>query len=168
MDYRYRLTNRLLPREVYSISGPSATHAQGALIQDFLINLHDKGQREALIGKLEESIGSELIRLNAKLGTSPLEAAARAGIWVDAPKPPKFEDVDEMIMGARSAVGVPLAQLFPIREWTQAYEHYRYQVRIFAFSEFFESATAAARTAMQKILGISSDAFYQSIRRTRQ
>jgi HD superfamily phosphohydrolase len=145
MDYRYRLTNRLLPREVYSISGPSATHAQGALIQDFLINLHDKGQREALIGKLEESIGSELIRLNAKLGTSPLEAAARAGIWVDAPKPPKFEDVDEMIMGARSAVGVPLAQLFPIREWTQAYEHYRYQVRIFAFSEFFESATAAAR-----------------------
>jgi hypothetical protein len=130
--------------------------------------LHDKGQREPLIAKLEESIGSELMRLDASLGATPVEAAARTGVWVDAPKPPKFEDVDEMIMGARSAVGVPLAQLFPIREWTQAYEHYRYQVRIFAFSEYFEMTATAARAAMQKILGISSDAFYESIRRSRR
>jgi hypothetical protein len=116
-DYRYRLVNRLLPREVYSISGPSATHAQGALIEDFLIDLHDRGRREALITKLEESIGGELMGIDNSLGATAVEAAARAGVWVDAPKPPKFEDVDEMIMGARSAVGVPLAQLFPIREW---------------------------------------------------
>jgi HD superfamily phosphohydrolase len=167
-DYQYRLINRLLPREVYSISGPSATHAQGELIQDFLIDLHDRDRRELIITELEDAIGSELLKLDPALGTTNEEAAARAGVWVDAPKPPKFEDVDEMVMGSRSAAGVPLAQLFPIREWTQAYEHYRYQVRIFAFSEYYDIAAAAAKAAMQRVLRISSDLFYENIRRTRR
>lgn len=167
-NYQYRLVNRLLPREVYSISGPSATHAERLLIQDFLIDLHDRRRREALISGLEQAIGEELLKLDSRLGASPVEAAARAGVWVDAPKPPKFEDVDEMVMDRRSAAGVPLAQLFPIREWTQAYEHYRYQARIFAFSEYFDVAAAAAKTAMQRMLGISSDSFYESVRRTRR
>jgi HD superfamily phosphohydrolase len=51
-NYQYRLINRLLPREVYSISGPSATHAERLLIQDFLIDLHDRQHRDALIGDL--------------------------------------------------------------------------------------------------------------------
>jgi hypothetical protein len=121
-----------------------------------------------LIAALEQAIGEELLKLDAKLGKTPKEATARAGVWVDAPKPPKFEDVDEMVMGATSAAGVPLAQLFPIREWTQAYEHYRYQVRIFAFSEYFETTTAAAKAAMQRTLGIASDAFYDGIKRERK
>jgi uncharacterized protein len=167
-NYQYRLINRLLPREVYSISGPSATHAERLLIQDFLIDLHDRQHRDALIGDLERAIGEELLKLDPSLGSTGVEAAARAGVWVDAPKPPKFEDVDEMVMDRRSAAGVPLAQLFPIREWTQAYEHYRYQARIFAFSEYFDLTAAAAKTAMQRILEISSDTFYESIRRTRR
>jgi HD superfamily phosphohydrolase len=167
-SYKYRLVNRLLPREVYSISGPSATHAEGVLIQDFLIDLHDRQRRDGIIRELEQTIGDELLKIDSSLGSSSAEATARAGVWVDAPKPPKFEDVDEVIMGASSmAAGVPLAQLFPIREWTQAYEHYRYQVRIFAFSEYFDVATAAAKTAMQRRLGIFSDSFYASIRRAR-
>lgn len=167
-NYRYRLVNRLLPREVYSISGPSATHAEGMLIQEFLIDLRDRTQREGLITDLERTIGEELQRIDRNVGATPEEAVARAGIWVDAPKPPRFEDVDEMIRGARTSAGVPLAQLFPIREWTQAYEHYRYQVRIFAFSEYFEIAATAAKSAMKGILGISSDSFYESIRRERR
>jgi HD superfamily phosphohydrolase len=168
-EYQYRLMNRLLPREVYSISGPSATHAEGVLIQDFLTELHDRRLRKTLIDDLERLIGDELIKMDSALGPTPSEAAARAGIWVDAPKPPKFEDVDEMIMGARStSAGVPLAQLFPIREWTQAYEHYRYQVRIFAFSRYFAIAAAAAKAAMKQRLRISSDSFYDRIRRTRR
>lgn len=167
-NYRYRLVNRLLPREVYSISGPSATHAEGMLIQEFLIDLQDRTQREGLITDLERTIGEELQRIDRNVGATPEEAVARAGIWVDAPKPPRFEDVDEMIRGARTSAGVPLAQLFPIREWTQAYEHYRYQVRIFAFSEYFEIAATAAKSAMKGILGISSESFYESIRRERR
>jgi hypothetical protein len=167
-DYVYRLINRLTPREVYSISGPSATHAGGMLIQDFLIDLHDRKRRDEIIGQLEEAIGSNLIKLDAKLGPQPSGAIAQAGVWVDVPKPPKFEDVDDMVKGSSSAsTSVPIAQIFPIREWTQAYEHYRYQVRIFAFSEYCELASKAAKAAMQEILGISSSTFYDGIRRDR-
>ncbi len=62
---------------------------------------------------------------------------------------------------------MPLAQIFPIREWTQAYEHYRYQVRILAFSEYCEVALRAAKTAMQRVIGIEGDTFYDGIRRNR-
>ena len=167
-SYRYRLVNCLLPRAVYSISGPSATHAEGILIQDFLMDLQDRTRREALITDLERAIGEELQKLDNAIGSTPQEATARTGIWVDAPKPPRFEDVDEMIRGARTSAGVPLAQLFPIREWTEAYLHYRYQVRTFAFSEYFDIATMAAKNAMKRILEISSDSFYDGIRRERR
>lgn len=167
-NYRYRLINRLLPREVYSISGPSATHAEGVLIEDFLMDLHDRELRFEIINNLERAIGEELLKLDSKFAATAEEAMARAGVWVDAPKPPKFEDVDEMVMGATSAAGVPLAQLFPIREWTHAYEHYRYQVRIFAFSEYYEITKKAAKAAMQRILEIASDTFYEGIERERK
>jgi len=169
IDYRYRLVNRFLPREVYSISGPSATHAAGTLIKEFFLDMHDRERREALLTDLERAIGEELLKLEPEMGGGdPFEAAAQAGIWVDAPKPPKFEDVDEMVMGAKSSPGVALAHLFPIREWTEAYEHYRYEVRIFAFSEHFDITATAAMAAMKRLLGISSDSFYETIRRERR
>jgi HD superfamily phosphohydrolase len=167
--YRYRLVNRMLPREGYSISGPAATHAARPLIQDFLMELNDRQLRDGRIRDLEYAIGEELLKLDSTLGTEPLEATALVGVWVDAPKPPKFEGVDEMVVGPReTSSGVPLAQLFPIREWTQAYEHYRYQVRIFAFSEYFDITAVAAKLAMQRKLGIASDSFYESIKRERR
>ena len=145
-EYAYRLINRLVPREVYSISCPSATHAEGELIEEFLLKLNDKEPRKKIIGELEQAISEELLVLDADLATSASEAAARAGIWVDAPKPPKFEDVYEVVMDTRSAShDFSLSQVFPIREWTQAYEHYRYQVRIFAFSEYSDLAAEAAK-----------------------
>jgi hypothetical protein len=133
------------------------------------MELNDRQLRDNRIRELEYAIGEELLKLDPSLGVDPLEALASAGVWVDAPKPPKFEGVDEMVMGPRaSSSGVPLAQLFPIREWTQAYEHYRYQVRIFAFSEHYDSTATAAKLAMQRKLGIASDSFYESIRRERR
>jgi HD superfamily phosphohydrolase len=168
-DYRYRLANRLVAREVYSISAPSATHAAGELLQEFLLDLHDRKRRDAVIATLEEAIGTELIKLNADLGPEPANAVAHAGVWVDAPKPPQFENVDEMVLGAKSdAPGIPVMQIFPIRQWTEAYEHYRYQVRIFSFSEYWDLTAKAAKAAMQKVLRISDDSFYSSIRRDRE
>ena len=51
-EYAYRLTNSLVPREVYNISGPSATHAQEVLIVEFLINLHERAQRDRVLPTL--------------------------------------------------------------------------------------------------------------------
>ncbi len=113
-----------------------------------------------MIASLEDAIGTELIKLDGNLGPGSAQAIARAGVWVDAPKRPQFENVDEMVIGARSdAPGIPLMQIFPIRQWTEAYEHYRYQVRIFSFSEYWELTSRAAKAAMQQKLGISDDDF---------
>ena len=168
-NYAYRLINRLLPREVYSISGPSATHAQAELVQNFLLHLHDRKLHDKIIKDLEQAIGEELVNLEPKLGPESAKAIALAGVWVDAPRPPKFEDVDDMVIGAKVAPpGVPLAQIFPIREWIQAYQAYRYQVRIFAFSEYYKLTVDAAKTAMKRTIGISSQSFYDSIQRVRK
>ncbi|MGH7015153.1 MAG: HD domain-containing protein [Stellaceae bacterium] len=167
-NYTYRLVNRFLPREVYSISGPSASHASRVIIQEFLLKLHDKKLRESLISDLERAIGVELIKSRPELGTSVSEALAQAGVWVDAPTPPKFEDIDTLVGGSKSTdAGVAVAQIFPIRQWTEAYEHYRYQVRIFSFSEYWASTRDAAKTAMKSVLKISGDEFYDNIRRGR-
>lgn len=167
-DYTYRIINRLVPRELYSIGGPPPTHAEGELIGEFLLDIQERKERNRLVGDLERAIGEELVKLDQDLGPDPIEATAQAGVWVDAPKPPKFEDVDETLVDAGSAsMGVPLADVFPIREWTQAYQAYRYQVRIFAFSEYWDTASKAAKAAMQRVLNISSDSFYDGIRRGR-
>jgi hypothetical protein len=63
------------------------------------------------------------------------------------------------------AGGVPLKTIFPIAQWIDAYTHYSYPVRIFAFSEFREKTIDAARTAMQKVVGIKGNEFYEGIKR---
>lgn len=165
--YAYRLVNRLVPREVYNVSGPSATHAQKVMIEP-LLDVHDRKRRNEVVSRLEYAIGEELLKLKPELGSNPEEAAATAGVWVDAPKPPDFEGVDEMVMGTQGSTPAgPVMQIFPIREWIQAYEHYRYQVRIFAFSEYWDIAKVAGRKAMEHILEIYSDEFYRGIERQR-
>ena len=74
-----------------------------------------------------------------------------------------------MVGNARDTnLGVPIAQVFPVREWVEAYQHYRYQVRIFAFSEYWELTRDAAKLAMMRVLGISGEDFYDGIRRDRR
>jgi hypothetical protein len=126
------------------------------LIEKFLRSLEDKKRRDRILRDLEQAIGAELLTRNPNLGSNHEEALVRAGMWVDAPKQPSFEDVHEMIRGEKSETGVPLEQLFPVRMWRESYAAYRYQVRIFAFSEYVSISKDSAIAALQQVLGISS------------
>jgi HD superfamily phosphohydrolase len=166
-EYAYRIVHRLLPREVYRLSGDAATHAERPLLTDFLTNLQDNEKREGLISQVEQAMGQELNMLG--VGTSAEDALYKAGVWLDVPSPPKFEDIEDLVM--RADQGAPDAQfteVFPVGQWTQAYTHFRYAVRIFSFSEYVTQTEIAAKRAMQKILNIKADSFYKKVRRSRQ
>ncbi len=168
-NYSYRLLNRLIPRETYGLGGDVATHEDRPLLTDFLTNLQDKSKSGELVRNLEHVIGKELIKLDASLGPTPEDALCKAGVWVDVPKAPKFEDVDELVKGdVINSPGVPIMQIFPVSQWTQAYTHFRYSVRIFSFSEYWDITKKAARTAMEEIIKIHDDSFYLKVGRTRQ
>ena len=168
-EYSYRLLNRLLPREVYRLWGGAASHADRALLTDFLTDMQNKERRDQLIRKLEEAIGEELTKLNPELGETPSDALSTTGVWVDVPKAPTFEGVDELVIGGtEEVVGVTLMQLFPINQWTQAYTHYRYHVRVFSFSDYWDATNTAAQSAMQRVIGIQGNAFYERVRRVRE
>jgi len=104
-----------------------------------------------------------------RVGTSPEDALYKAGVWLDVPSPPKFEDVEELVMRAdQGGSDTQFAEVFPVGQWTQAYTHFRYAVRIFSFSEYVTKTEVAAKRAMQKILNIKADSFYEKVRRSRQ
>jgi HD superfamily phosphohydrolase len=167
-EYTYRIKNRLLPREVYRFGGGTTSHAEGELLADFLTDLRDPGQGDATVSRLEKAIGEQLLQADANLGPEWSDALRKAGVWLDIPKPPKFEDVNVLISsGEGISDGVQIAQVFPISQWTQAYTAFRYYVRIFAFSEYMEKTEAAAKVAMQEVIGIKGDRFYQEVRRSR-
>ena len=166
-EYGYRIRNRLLPREVYRFGGGATSHAEGALLADFLTNLQDFTQRNHLVSELEKRIGEELLKLNSKLGSNWNEALLNAGVWLDIPKQPKFEDINVLVSGESAADGVQIAEIFPISQWTQAYTAFRYYVRIFAFSEHCQATETAAKTALQKVMKIKGDQFYKEARRSR-
>ena len=167
-SYLYRLQNRLLPREVYGLGGDVATHAERPLLTDFLTSLQDKEARAGLVADIERAIGEELLIIDSALGPAPQDALLSAGVWLDVPKTPRFEDVEELVVRDTPNVsGVPLLDVFPIGEWTEAYAHYRYRVRIFAFSEYCAKVELAAKRAMQRIIKIEGDSFYQRVKRVR-
>jgi HD superfamily phosphohydrolase len=167
-DCSYRLVNRLLPREIYRLSAAITSHAEKPLLADFLTDLQDHEKRNELVKNLEQEIGQELIKLDETLPKDWEEALRQAGVWVDIPKAPEFEDVDKLVLGLRSgAPDVQLLSVFPIDRWVQAYTHFRYYVRIFSFSEYRDAAMNAAKKAMQKIIGIKGDEFYETIKRVR-
>lgn len=166
-EYPYRLIYRLLPREVYCLTGVDQGYAEGKILTDFLTDLQDKSKSPSLIRALEDAIGDELIKIDSNFGSSAEEALFKAGVWVDLPKPPKFEDVDELIVSRTAGPGYPLRKVFPINEWTDAYTHYRYPVRIFAFSEYTEFVKDAAKNAMKLIINIKSEEFYKNSSRVR-
>jgi HD superfamily phosphohydrolase len=167
-EYAYRLIYRLLPREVYCLNGAAATHAERPILGDFLTDLQDRAKKLQRIKELEQAIGQELLKVDSTLGKNVDEVLVKTGIWVDVPKPPKFEDVDELVMHkTNNSYGVPLKDLFPIGEWTEAYTHYRYPVRIFSFSEYYYLAMEAAKSAMQKVIKIQAESFYTKVMRIR-
>lgn len=165
----YRIVTRLLPREVFRLSGAAATHAEGINLKDFLTTIVDPQRRDKTKWELEKAIGEELLKNAPDLGKTPEDALFAAGVWVDVPSAPKFEDVDEIVIGeAPHGPGVPLLQLFPISHWTDAYTHYRYSVRVFAFSEYSDLVEKSGKAAMKRIIKIYSEAFYSAVRRNRE
>jgi hypothetical protein len=138
------------------------SHAEGALIKNFFSSLQDKARRDELIEPLETEIGEELLRQNKKLGGDAKEALWNAGVWVDVPKAPKFEDMKVLIGRTKDTAGVPIKDIFPIGQWTEAYEAHRFYVRIYAFSESTGETEVAARRAIENVIAIKSDEFFQN------
>jgi len=166
-EFGYRIRNRLLPREVYRFGGGATSHAEGALLADFLTNLQDLTQRPKLVEDLEKNIGGELLRLKSNLAPNWREALLKAGVWLDIPKQPKFEDINVLISSEAAHNGVQISEVFPISQWTQAYTAFRYYIRIFAFSEYLALTETAAKIALQKVMKIKGDQFYKEAKRIR-
>ena len=160
-EYCRRIRERLLPREVCSFVAKGSSHAEGALVADFISQLMDKVRRSDTIRKFEDAMGVELLNLDKKLGTSSDDALLNAGVWLDVPKPPKFENIHLLIGDPSDAVA--LADVFPIEYWIQAYEAHRYKIRVFAFPQFFSQAQIAVRSAVEKVIGIHSKAYLDSL-----
>jgi uncharacterized protein len=161
----YRLRNRLLPREVYRLSASAASGAQKLLLSKFLLDLQNRSLTKGIVEGLEKTIGDELVAKGIEM--TARDALLVTGIWVDVPKPPKFERTRNLVLGTEKDKDVKAGEMFPIGEWQHAYTHYRYHVRIFAFSEFVEVGAIAARTALKLAIGIEDPEFYNKIRRYR-
>jgi len=161
-----RVMQRLLPREVYGFVASKFSHAEGGQLSEFMSVLLDKkprtrqDRREAVIRKFHDVMGAELIKLRPELGGTPEEAVRNAGAWLDAPRPPKFENIN-LILGS-SSDKIPLSEVFPIRYWIQAYESHRYTARVFAFSEHVDVVRLAAREACEQVIGVTVDSFYET------
>lgn len=166
--YSKKLRNRILPREVLSFVPNMFSHMAGDELKDFTARLLDPKRRDLAISEFEQAFGEELLKRDSSLGSDWREALWNAGAWLDVPSVPKFENVN-LLVGTSGAHDQPLklSTIFPIRYWIQAYEAHRYHVRVFAFSEYFDDATVAAKSAMQRVLKISDPEFYKALERPR-
>ena len=160
-EYAYRIKNRLLPRQVFRLSAAATTKRDGAILKDFFIQVEDKANRRDRIRSLDLEIGWQLLAITPDLAPSPEMALLVAGVWVDVPKVPSFEDTSVIVGKSRAATPPKIQDVFPIGQWTEAYEAHRFFIRIFAFSEHLESAGVAAKAALKKVLRIENEAFYE-------
>lgn len=96
---------------------------------------------------------------------SPEIALVKAGMWLDVPKAPKFEETQKVMSNAGGKE--EQSGMFPVHAWQHAYTNYRCYARIYAFSEYFEIGKACAKAALKKIIGIEDEQFYKIAERTR-
>jgi hypothetical protein len=80
---------------------------------------------------------------------------------------PKFEDTSLLVEKSKNQQGVKISDVFPIDQWTEAYEAHKFYIRIYAFSEHFEAVEAASRSAIAEILGITSEDFFATAKKLR-
>jgi HD superfamily phosphohydrolase len=160
-EYRDRVAYRLLPREVVGFTS-NVDHQESSKLKNFLSELAKKEKTSSLIEQYEAALGKELLRLKPALGSTPEEALTKAGVWLDVPKPPTFNKLEELLVG-----GNKLTDVFPITSWIQAYISYRYYVRIFAFSEHMQEAEQAATYACKEVIGIQDPNFVNAIKSSR-
>jgi hypothetical protein len=79
----------------------------------------------------------------------------------------KFEDISVIVGRSKASAGAKIMDIFPIGQWTEAYEAHRFYIRIYAFSEYVEYAKVAARRAIEAVVGIKNDAFFDSSTKAR-
>ena len=157
MDYRERIVNRVLPREVVGLTS-NVEHPEGAKLIAFMSELLKKENTQRLTDEFELALGSELMRISPDLGSTPEAALAKAGAWFDAPKPPTFDKLEELLIEEKK-----ITDIFPITSWIQAYMSYRYYVRVFAFSEYAEMVKTATRKACEEVLKIKDSNFVDAL-----
>lgn len=167
-SYSYRIQNRLLPRQVFRLSAAATGDRDGALLKDFFTKVEDAAQRQLRIHELEDEIGKELLAINPNLGATANEALINAGLWVDVPKVPKFEDINVIVGKGKHIPGSKISDVFPIGQWTEAYEAHRFYIRIFSFSEHLENARIASRRGIERLLNITNDSFFEMAVKDRQ
>jgi HD superfamily phosphohydrolase len=155
--YRERVMTRLLPRVVVSFTPRTACPDDGKL-SAFMSELQKPEKSSQLRAAFESALAERLMQLSPDLGLDREAALAKAGVWFDAPKPPKFDKLEDLFVGDEDGQ-IAITAIFPISSWIQAYITYRYHIRIFSFSEHMSSVRDAARYACSAVLGIDDSEF---------
>jgi len=107
--------------------------------------------------------------LDSSLGPDYAKALLEAGVWLDAPRPPRFEELEDILIAMGPGTpDVPLRGIFPIDKWQEAYLSYKYYVRVFSFSEYSALTERAAKVAMERVIHIGDDSFYTCAHRKRE
>jgi HD superfamily phosphohydrolase len=161
-EYRGRLVNRVLPREVVGFTS-NVDHPESAKLSRFMSDVLKKEKKDELVAQFEAAMGEELMKLLPDLESTAEAILARTGTWFDVPKPPTFNKLEELLIEATK-----ITDVFPITSWIQAYISYRYHVRVFAFSEFVGQVEKAARYACQKVLDIKDPNFVDLMKKDRE
>jgi HD superfamily phosphohydrolase len=160
-DYRNRVTTRLLPRAVVAFT-PKTVCPEEAKLNAFMSELQKPEKLNRLKDEFEAALATRLMELRPELGTDIEASLTRAGVWFDAPKPPKFDKLEDLFVGDDRGQ-IAITTIFPISSWIQAYITYRYHIRIFSFSEYVEDVEEAAKHACKVVLHIDDPDFYNAI-----
>jgi HD superfamily phosphohydrolase len=160
-EYRERIVTRVLPREVVGFTA-NVEHPESPKVSRFMADLLDDNKKEYLVKKFEAALATELMRVSPELGPTPEAALARAGVWFDVPKPPKFNKLEELLIETER-----ITDIFPITSWIQAYISYRYHARVFSFSEYVPLVEQAARYACKEVIGIQDEGFVDALKKAR-
>lgn len=167
-EYPERISHRYLPRELVFFNRNTLTFQDRAKLKGFLEELLEREKQLKVIAKFETVLGELLLEYDSSLGSDAKDALKKTGTWLDVPKVPKFEDIHELVVdGPDSASGSCISKVFPIGEWTEAYMHYRYHVRLFCFSEYTEIVGKAANETIKKVVDIHDLDALKSLRRSR-
>jgi len=151
-EYKNRVATRLLPRVAFNFTPRTMCPEEGKL-SNFLSQLQKPERIKSLSEAFEKALAQHLLSLRPDLGTTSKAALARAGVWFDAPKPPKFDKLERLFYGSEESE-LAVTEVFPISSWIQAYITYRYNIRVFAFSEYLNEVKQSAIHACKVVLEI--------------
>jgi hypothetical protein len=131
-----------------------------------MVDLLNKDKKANAVRTFELALAKYLGDARKELGSEPDEILTRAGVWFDVPKPPDFNKLEDLLIDATKE-SVAITKVFPITSWIQAYISYRYQVRVFSFSEYMNETKDATRYALREVLKIEDPKFIDAVKQAR-